>query len=319
MPDVTIVGGGLSGLVAAYTLEQHEIDYSLIEVKRQPGGSLRSTEQNGFTIDSGAFALRDRFDRDWLASLGLDDALIPLDSTPGSAAGVAFAGGTQSLIDALSAQITAPRMMRMAVSSIGELGNGRFALCMENGLILDAAALILAVPARYAERMFYAYLPDVAALLLDYDYDTIQRVSLGYTERTGSALPRLPDMAHVFQHRTQHPSRVPAGGELLHFGMRIDPQRLESPAQLVDFLQQRLNLPEPVVAHVGYWPEADPISCYDDAHPRRMARLQKALPSRLALIGSDYALHPPLSHGLTDLASRIEQGQQAARQIMQAL
>ena len=67
--------------------------------------------------------------------------------------------------------------MRMAVSSIGEVA-GHYALCMENGLVFDAKRLIIALPARYAERLFYGYISPITETLLDYHYDTIQRISI---------------------------------------------------------------------------------------------------------------------------------------------
>jgi protoporphyrinogen oxidase len=145
MRDVVVIGGGLTGLSAAYELAQHKLDVTLIEVKRHLGGSIQTVKQEYCIMDSAAFAVRDTLDSEWLESLGLHDALFPLDKQA-----VAFKNGTASLIDALREKITATRLMRMAVSSIGELDNGDYCVCMENGLVFDDKSLILAVPARYA-------------------------------------------------------------------------------------------------------------------------------------------------------------------------
>lgn len=48
MRDVVIIGGGLSGLAAAYELEKHNVDYTLIEVKRELGGSIRTLKKDDF-------------------------------------------------------------------------------------------------------------------------------------------------------------------------------------------------------------------------------------------------------------------------------
>ena len=174
----------------------------------------------GFTLDVGPFALADNLDLDWLKTLGLGDALYPLREGV-----VAFKQGTGALIDALASKMTAPRMMRMAVSSIGELENGRCSICLENGVMLDAKALILALPARYAERLFYGYITPLTETLLDYHYDTVHRIALGFrTADIPACIPVPPDMAYVFIQRTDHPARVPPNHTLLQIGLRLAPE-----------------------------------------------------------------------------------------------
>jgi len=305
--DVVIIGGGLSGLAAAYELEQHKLDYTLIEVKRRLGGSIRTIEQDGFRFDSMPFALVDNLEAEWLAALGLQDALFSLED------GIAFKQGHAALIDALAQRLIAPRLMRMAVSSIGELENGRFSICLENGLLLDAATIIIAIPARYAEHLFYGYITELTEALLDYRYDSIQRVSLGYHAADVPPLLHPPDMAYVSMQRTDHPSRVPQGGVMLQFGLRIDPQRTETSNSLVQFLTQQFDLPQPLSAHISYWAEADPISCYDDRHAAWIKNIRDKLPQGIVLIGSDYSIEAPMQRGMSNFRPRIQQGQQAAQ------
>lgn len=312
MRDVVVIGGGLSGLVAATELEKASVDYTLIEVKRQLGGSLGSVESNGSILDKGAFAFADNFDRDWLASLGLDEPFFKLSENA-----LAFKQGSGALINALSEKINAPRLMRMAVSSIGELENGSYSICMENGLVFDAKKLIIAVPARYAQRFFYGYISPITEILLDYHYDTIQRVSLVCkTSETPENLINPSDMAFVYIHRTEHESRVPEGYSLIQFGLRIDPQRLQAPEQIIAFLREHFCLPEPLASHVGYWAEADPISCFDAEHGERMAKIRALLPEGIALIGSDYCLEAPNYQGMASLRERIQQAQMVGKQFI---
>ncbi|MFN8450185.1 MAG: hypothetical protein U0521_16770 [Anaerolineae bacterium] len=73
-------------------------------------------------------------------------------------------------------------MKRMAVSSVG-LIEASLGICLENGLLLDARAVIVTAPARYAEHMLRTLAPDAALLLVDYRYDPVVRVSLGYRGR----------------------------------------------------------------------------------------------------------------------------------------
>ena len=54
---VAVVGGGVSGLSAAYELEQRGISYVLFERSARLGGVVRTDQVNGFTIDGGPDAL----------------------------------------------------------------------------------------------------------------------------------------------------------------------------------------------------------------------------------------------------------------------
>lgn len=315
MRDVVVIGGGLTGLSAAYELAQHELDVTLIEVKRQTGGSIRSIKQDNCILDEAAFAVQDNLDSTWLKSIGLEDALFPISEDA-----LAFKEGTGSLIGALMKKITATRLMRMAVSSIGELDDGRFSICMENGLMFDAKSLILAIPARYAERMFYGYISPITEKLLDYHYDSLYRVSLVcQSDIIPDNITTPPDMAYVFIHRTEHPSRVPDGYSLLQFGIRLESHRVQSPDDLVAFVRKQFDLPEALTSHVGYWQEADPVSCYDDEHQERVLSIREQLPQGIALIGSDYNLEASALPGIIRLDERIQQGIDAANQVLATL
>nr|MCU0482482.1 FAD-dependent oxidoreductase [Anaerolineae bacterium] len=181
MAHVVVIGGGLTGLATAYELERHNIPYTLIEVKKRLGGSIETVRCNDFLFDS-AEMCHDLTDnawmRDYLTSIGLSDAYFFADDR------LVFSRGTGVLIDALSAKITAPIMHRMAVSTLGVMDKGRFGICMENGLLLDAKAVIVTAPAKHAERLFYPLHYPISNLLRDYRYDTITRISVGYIHQT---------------------------------------------------------------------------------------------------------------------------------------
>lgn len=311
MRDVVVIGGGLNGLAAAYELEQHHIPYTLIEVKNRLGGSIITTQQDGFTIDGGAFVLSSAGDWSFLNGLGLDDALVPLDDER-----AIFKSGTQTLVDTFTAQLTAPRLMRMAVSSIGEV-DGRFAICMENGLMFDAKSIIIAAPARYAERMFYGYIPEISETLMDYHYDTLIRLSLGYRKADMSEIPKylLPDMGYVYVHGTDSPQRVPDEHVLLQLALRIDPERHDID-KLVDTVIAELKWSPPVTQRIDYWSEADPISCYDDDHAQKMNTIQQHLPDGIALAGNDYATERVVRRGVVDVVARVAGGRTAAQRVI---
>lgn len=321
MRDAVIIGGGLSGLAAAWALQQAGIRYTLIEVKRRLGGSIATQHTAGFLMDSGpmicAIADLDAFTV-YLAGLGLQGAfeVLPRDEDIAGTR-IIFHRGSGALVDALAARITAPRLMRMAVSTLGFMdaaGYRLFSICMENGMLLDADALIIAAPARHAERMLHTLVPEISFTLLDYRYDPIARVSLGYS---APDLPRMPapipqDYPVTTLYHTTHPQRVPPGGMVLQAGVRFDPEKGLS-ADVVGELAALMGWPlNPAADHIAIWPESDPIMWVDDEHSTTMRRIARMLPDGVALAGSDY-----IATGAAPcLDERIAQGQAAAQRII---
>ena len=53
MPSIHIFGGGMSGLTAAFLLEQQQQDYQLFECGLHWGGKLQTTHCDGFAFDHG--------------------------------------------------------------------------------------------------------------------------------------------------------------------------------------------------------------------------------------------------------------------------
>ena len=308
MRDVVVIGGGLSGLAACYELEKHRIRYTLIEVKKRLGGSIVSTAADGFIADASAFAVARIEDAPLLSELSLEEDRFEFE--PGQ---FGFCGGTQSLTGALAQRLKGARLMRMAVSSIGRV-DGRFTLCLENGLLLDAGAVIVAAPARYAERMLFNLAPDASDWLRAYDYDSICRVSLGYHKRD---LPRRRirpySVIYPFVFATDSPGRVPdADHLLLQVGLRAFSDL--SPVEIIGQVIAHYGCGEnPLFARVDRWNESDPLSCYDDDHAANVSAIRARLPAGISLIGSDYCLAPPQKGGVARLDERLRQGRQAAR------
>jgi len=308
MRDVVVIGGGLTGLSACYELEKQKIRYTVIEVKPRFGGSIISSHEDGFVLDGGAFAIQSPDDIALLDDLGLRESLYTVDENI-----FAFEDGTETLITALADKLTRGRLMRMAVSSIGQLEN-RFTICMENGIMYDAGSIIVASPARFAERMFYTLAPEVSARVRDYHYDTIFRVSLGYhKDDVPDELGEIFDMCFPFAFMTDHPTRVPDSDyALVHVGVRS--QHDTDSDNIVTEVIQRYGLGDnPLVKRVHYWSEADPLSCYDDNHADNIKAIREALPDGVYLVGSDYTLTPPQHKGVARLDDRVRQGQDAAQ------
>lgn len=308
--DVIVIGGGLSGLAAAYELEQHNIRYTLIEVKDRLGGSIRTEARDGFVMDGGVFAFPMPDTWPTLDELGLADALYTLTEKP-NATYATFRNGTQHLIDALAERLTGTIIYRMAVTSIGhnEQQDG-FMVCLENGLALEARAVIVAVPARFAERMFYTLAPEVSAALMPYYYDQVVRVALGYHahNKPDKQPQSSPNMLFASLNTTDHPDRVPKGGLLLQAAIRAMPDAV-TPDAFVQLLTDSMGWGQPSVYSVNYWAESDPLTV--TGPPKALHRANELLPDGVRLVGNCY-------RALT-LAEHTELARDAARQIVATL
>ncbi len=307
MRDVVVIGGGLSGLSACYELERRGAAYTVIEVKRRFGGGIRSARQDGFIMDASAFAFRPIADDALLDDLRLQEQVIQIGSDS-----CAFAAGSETLISALAGRLGGGRLMRMALSSVGRL-DGRFTICLENGIMLDAGALILALPARYAARALWNLAPEAAEQLARFRYDAIRRVSLGYHKRD---LPRCMerdlDETFPFIITTDQPERLPdRDHRLIQVGLRsADDISADDAISLAT--KRFAGSAPPLVAQVDYWAEADLLPDYSAAHRNIVSAICRLLPEGLSLIGSDYCREAPNSQGVARLGERIQTGRRAA-------
>ncbi|MFV9504032.1 MAG: protoporphyrinogen oxidase [Oscillochloridaceae bacterium umkhey_bin13] len=78
--DVVVVGGGISGLSAAYTLFKRGFEVLVVEAGAEVGGVMQSvTTPEGYVLDCGPNTLATREPRLWadLADLGLNQRLVP--------------------------------------------------------------------------------------------------------------------------------------------------------------------------------------------------------------------------------------------------
>jgi oxygen-dependent protoporphyrinogen oxidase len=77
-PHVVIVGGGITGLTAAWRLQAAGITYTLLEASPRLGGKLRTESRDGFVLELGADAILTR--KPWALALakelGLGDRVL---------------------------------------------------------------------------------------------------------------------------------------------------------------------------------------------------------------------------------------------------
>ena len=84
MKRIAVIGGGVSGLAAAYTLERNrrkgaELEYVLFEASTRFGGVIRTERAGDFVIEAGpdSFLTEKAWAADLCRELGLEDQLIP--------------------------------------------------------------------------------------------------------------------------------------------------------------------------------------------------------------------------------------------------
>ncbi len=302
MRDVVVIGGGLTGLSACYQLEKLGLPYTVIELKRRFGGAISSKSEHGFIMDGSGFAFSSLAAEAWLPELGLSDQVLPLDGDV-----FTFRCGTESLIRALAGTLPGGRLMRMAVSSLGTCQR-RFTICLENGLMLDAGALILAVPARYAARMLYNLAPVAAEHLQGYRYECLWQAALGFHKR--DLPPSLPAASFAFLQTTDHLARVPdSDHRLIQLAM---PAPVDTPpSDIIRDASDRLGARAAPIASRAQILDAA-LSIYDDDHFANMRLVRALLPAGISLVGSDFLLDPPAQPGLSQIAERLDAGRRAA-------
>jgi oxygen-dependent protoporphyrinogen oxidase len=78
-PTAAVVGGGLSGLTAAYRLQQAGFEVTVFEASDRPGGRVRTDEVDGFLLDTGATGLAESYTAyfDLAGELGIRSDLVP--------------------------------------------------------------------------------------------------------------------------------------------------------------------------------------------------------------------------------------------------
>ncbi|MDE2750242.1 MAG: FAD-dependent oxidoreductase [Chloroflexota bacterium] len=314
MRDVVVIGGGLSGLAACYELEKRGAAYTVIEVKRRFGGGIGSSVAGGFIMDACAFAFRRPAADALPPEFDLEASILPLADDI-----CVFRRGSESLARAFACRLGGGRLMRMAVSSLGAL-RSRFTICLENGIMLDGGALILAAPALYAARMLWNLAPEAARLLTEFRYDAIRRVSLGYHQSDLPAgLDFSPDETFPFIIAVDQTERLPdRDHKLLQVAFRSAEEA--RPADVIGRAAQRVGgSAAPIAARVDYWPEADLLSDYADDHREKIRAIRELLPPGLSLVGSDYCCAPPERSGVAYLDERICAGRQAAQEALEFL
>ncbi len=82
MTDVIIVGAGISGLVAAWRLEQEGLNVVLLEASSRTGGNVGTLSQDGCMMELGPYSFPASADAMWrlVEDLGIESSVVPARS-----------------------------------------------------------------------------------------------------------------------------------------------------------------------------------------------------------------------------------------------
>lgn len=185
MRPIVVVGGGLTGLVAAVRLVERGAEVTLIESARRLGGQIHTANPDGVCVELGAegFVARSEAMPRLCHELGIGDRLIDQTTTttyaftggnlvelpPGEAATLlgfqvpkeelgrgirSLRGGMGEVVEALRARLAGRATLRLGerVSAI-EHQDERVRVLSESGTAIDASAVVIAAPARVASSI----------------------------------------------------------------------------------------------------------------------------------------------------------------------
>jgi monoamine oxidase len=164
--EVIIIGGGIAGLTAAYTLEKQGFNPLILESNNRLGGRIYTKIIGAHLFELGAtWVFQDEVLKQLIAALGLElypqylkgDALIkydpsmaiqrsPTDSLMNGASYHKVKGGTSSIIQALADQLDADRILLNKKVVAITYENKCIVLTIDDGSIIRGSKVIITVP-----------------------------------------------------------------------------------------------------------------------------------------------------------------------------
>lgn len=80
---IAVLGAGITGLTAAYTLSKQNVDVTVYEQSDEVGGAIKTTKKNGWLVEKGPNTLMVKDEEIWnlLNELGLDDQIVKASET----------------------------------------------------------------------------------------------------------------------------------------------------------------------------------------------------------------------------------------------
>ncbi|MBI1295564.1 protoporphyrinogen oxidase [bacterium] len=234
--------------------------------------------------------------------------------------------GMNSLIDALTAQLTGDLRLRTGVSSIMPINAG-YRLNLSDGSQITARSVILATPAFVAADLLDDLAPRSAKLLNGIRYVSTGTISLAFRRQDvpdkypgfGIVVPRSEarDVNAITWSSTKFNRRAPEDHVLarLFFGGSRSPHMMDLDDEEIlrrvraELKQMTGVEAEPLFHKIYRWPRSNPQ--YDVEHIQRVDAIEAALPDGIYVTGSPYR-----GIGVPDC---VHQSQETAKQVIAAM
>jgi len=223
---IAVVGGGITGLAAAWELTRGGAEAVVLESERHAGGVILTERRDGFVVEGGpdGFLAAEPDLQQLAEEVGVADRLVDqlargsslwtgrrLERLPeGQAAALlgineiaqedlskgfrSFAGGMADITEALAARLGPVVLCANGVTSVAPSRSG-YRIALTGGSVLEAEGVILAIPAWVAARLLVGIGVEVARELDDVIYHPSVTVSLAY--RHDQVLSRLEGTGFV--------------------------------------------------------------------------------------------------------------------------
>lgn len=307
--DVAILGGGISGLACAMRLRTvaPSLGVTVIEARPRPGGKVVGTEIGRCIVDGGP----DLCVEGTLAAthlyeiLSLGDHMIPVnpDRLPTfrrsgesfvPTAGVITDGlvtmrrGMHDIIDRLLHALRGVTIRTSCIVRAVERANGRWRVATADGQLIESRAVLSALPAPHAGRIFGSVAPSLAHAASRVRYLPMTTVSTAWRaadigralDATGyvDANPEPGSVSACTWTTRKIPSRAPAGVELLRGYVRSADPDAATIMAVEDMRSSASITGQPLWTRAFAWEEALP------QYPRDHAAAVAAIRAELAAI-----------------------------------
>ena len=238
---------------------------------------------------------------------------------------VSLSGGTAELIHTLVGQLMGDLRLNVQVTRLFKRESA-YGIELEDGKILRADAIVLAVPAYNAAKLIKDLAPEAADKMSTIRYVSTGTLSLAYRhddigliDGFGLVIPRSQDrlINAVTFTSNKFNDRAPSGYGLLRvfFGGSRNPGMMDVPDdELLETVQRELRTllkieAEPIFNRIYRWHRANPQ--YDVGHLSLVKAVEDGLPAGVLVTGSPYR-----GVGIPDC---VHQGKLAADQLTNRL